>query len=66
MDSAQRVAIYESGERFDTEAKLANRQTAFRGQAAVSETFEVMRQVLLGAVDDPQIFTTATFDRGLQ
>ena len=55
MNGAQRRAFDEAVQRFDAERELLKRETAFGVEAAFAQSFELIRQRVLGAVDDAQV-----------
>src|SRR4051794_38261634 len=51
-------------ERLDGERELAHRERALRAEGAPAQALEVLRLGVLGAVDDPEVFAAAHFERG--
>lgn len=64
MHATQRLARKETIERFETERKLAHRQRAFGVEAALAQSHQMLRQVVIRAVDDAQIVLIAALTAG--
>src|SRR6266550_7487305 len=60
MDATQRFFANEPFECFDAEREFAESQRSLRGKAARTETFEIFCRRVFRAVDDAEIFATAT------
>ena len=65
MHLPQRLTVHEAGHRFDAETEFANRKTALAGQSTMAKAREILGQVVLWSVDDPQIFAASAFQCGL-
>ena len=66
MHASERLSLHEPFEPLDPEGELAKRERSFAGQAPLTQPLEMLGQSVFGAVDDPEILTSATFDCGLQ
>ena len=66
MHTAQRLAIYESSESFEAQREFADREAAFAGKSAAPQPFDVLRKIVLGSVDDAQVFAASALERRLQ
>src|SRR5262249_15848706 len=60
MYPPQRLTLDESCERFDAQAELPERKTAFAGQSPLAKSRQILRQVVFRSLDDPQVFSPAT------
>jgi hypothetical protein len=55
VHAAERLAGDEAAERLHAQGELAQRQRAFRREAALAQTADLIRGRVLGSVDDAQI-----------
>jgi hypothetical protein len=65
VNATQWFASDESLERLEPECEFPQRQGSFMTQAALPQTAEILFGRIFRPIDDPQIFTPATFYRGL-
>src|SRR6188508_1805139 len=65
VDASQRLASREALEPFDAERELAGGERPLRREAARAQPGEVLGQVVLRAVDDPEVLAAADLQRRL-
>src|SRR5688572_5816518 len=65
MDFAEGFAADEAFHPFDSEREFAKRKPSLGADRALPEPGEMLRRVVLRAVNDPQIFPSAAFHRWL-
>jgi hypothetical protein len=65
MDSPQRLARHEPFERFQPQSEFSNRQRPLSRQTPCPKPGQLVRRRVFRAVDDPQVFPTSAFQRGL-
>jgi len=65
VDTAEGFGADEALQTLHAQGELPQRQRTLRRQAARAEPFEVLGQVVLRAVDDPQVLAAAGLEGGL-
>src|SRR5262245_8826285 len=66
MDPAQRCARDEAFKRLETERKLPDGQGPLGRKAAPPKTVQVLRKIVVGSIDDPEIVASPAFDGRLE
>lgn len=66
MHARERCVFNEAMQRLQSEGELAECHRAFCAETALLQAREVLRSVVIWAVDDPQIFAATAFNRRLE